>query len=332
MQVRFHGRVAVGGTGFTPLPNALWNIIQEFRVRGTHVKYGAQVPYRLRGAAVRDLSQIFGQGFVPTAIVLKTGTAGSFDGTASTNFDVDVIWTLIFPPQDIPLSDQIVNGALKGPDWAGDLHLEFDAADGTALGTTAANITFSAYGSASGSAQILVSTIRPNMTVPLMNAISPAICFKTYTDLATLLQGANFTGQKIADLNIGKATTRITIKTGTLQTGVSSGVTAYASLSNNIITRAYPALDGKQLKNPYSNKEMIEYENYFMKTNAPTGYQVLDFIEGRNVLSSFPSQGLTSARRFEVDGDITGASNQDGERIQEELLGSPIIMPVPVGS
>jgi hypothetical protein len=332
MQVRFHGRIAVGGTGFSPLVNALWNLIQEFRVYGTHAKYGAQVPYRLRGAMVADYSRIFGQGFLPTATVLKGGVAGTFDGTATTNFDVDVIWTLIFPPGDLPLSDMIVNGALKGPDWAGDLHLAMDTADGTALGTTAGNITFSAYNSASGSPQLLVSLIRPNMTVALMNAISPAICFKTYVTLDQLLQGSNFTGQQIALLNTGKGTTRIILKTGTLQTGATSGVTVYASLSNGIITLAYPALDGKPLKNPYSNLEMREYGNFFYKTDSPTGYQVLDWIEGRNVLSLFPSQGLTAARRFEVDGNIIGAANQGGERIQEELLGSPVILPVPVGN
>jgi len=332
MQVRFHGRIAVGGTGFTPLPNALWNLVQEFRVYGTHAKYGAQVPFRQRGATVRDYSVIFGQGFVPTQYTLKGGVAGTFDGTASTNFDCDFMWTLIFPPGDIPLSDQIVNGALKGPDWAGDLHLAMDTTDGTALGTTAANITFSAYGSASGSPQLLVSLIRPNMTVALMNAIFPAICFKTYTSLDSLLQGSTFTNQQIALLNIGKGTTRVILKSGTLQTGVSTGVEVFASLSDSIITQSYPALDGKPLKNPYSNKEMREYGSFFYKTNSPSGYQVLDWIEGRNVLSAFPSQGLTAARRFEVDGNITGAANQGGERIQEELLGSPVIMPVPVGA
>jgi len=332
MQVKFHGRIATGGTGFTPLTNALWNLIQEFRIRGTHIKYGAQVPYRLRGSTVRDLSVLFGAGFSPTSYVLKGGSAGTFDGTASTNFDCDVIWTLIFPPQNIPLADQIVNGALKGPEWAGDLHLEYDAGDGTSLGTTAGNITFSAYGSGSGSAQISVSLIRPNMTVALMNAITPAICFKTYTDLATVLQGTTFVGQKISDLNIGKGTARVILKSGTLQTSTSTGVAVFASLSQNIITRSFPALDGKPIKNPYSNKEMIEFENLFMNANAPAGYQVLDWIEGDNVLSMFPSQGLTTARRFEIDGDVTAAANQGGERIQEEILGSPVIMPVPVSA
>jgi hypothetical protein len=328
MQIRFHGRIATGGTGFTPLPNALWNLIQECRVYGTHAKYGSQVPYRLRGATIRDYSEIFGAGFAPTAVVLKAGTAGTFDGTASTNFDVDVIWTLIFPPGDIPLADQIVNGAFKGPDWAGDLHLAIDTGDGTSLGTTAANITFSAYNSASGSPQMLVSLIRPNMTVDLMNAISPAICFKTYVSLDTLLQGASFSNNLIAQLNTGKGTTRVILKTGTLKTSVTTGVEVFASLSDGIITLSYPALDGKPLKNPYSNLEMREYGSYFYKHDTPSGYQVLDWIEGRNVLSAFPSQGLTSARRFEVDGNIVGAANQGGERIQEELLGSPVIMPV----
>jgi hypothetical protein len=334
MLVRFHGRITTGVTGFAPLPNALWNLIQEFKVYGTHAKYGAQVPFRLRGASVRDYSQIFGNGFNPFATVLKAGVSGNFDGTASTNFDVDVEWLLIFPPGNLPLADQIVHGALKGPDWAGDLHLEMDTADGTALGTTAANITFTAYGSGSGSPQLLVSTIRPNMTVALMNAISPAICFKSYVSLDTLLQGASnlSSAQQIALLNIGKGTTRIILKTGVLQTGVTTGVEAFASLSDSIITNAAPYLDGKPQKNPYSNLDMKQYESFFMQADLPVGYNVLDFIEGKNILSTYPSQGLTAARRFEVDGTWVGAANQGGERIQEELLGSPIIMPVPVGA
>jgi hypothetical protein len=330
--VRFHGRITTGGTGFTPLINALWNLVQEFRVYGTHAKYGAQVPFRMRGASVRDYAQIFGGGFSPFANVLKAGVAGSFDGTASTAFDVDVEWLLMLPPGGLPLADQIVHGALKGPDWAGDLHLAMDTTDGTALGTTAANITFSAYGSGSGSPQLLVSTIRPAMTVALMNAISPAICFKTYVTLDSVLQGANLANQQIALLNIGKGTTRIILKSGVYQTGTTTGVACFASLSDAIITVAAPYLDGKPVKNPYSNLDTRQYNSYMYTIPAmPSGYQILDFIEGRNVLSAFPSQGLTAARRFEVDGNTVGAANQGGERIQEELLGSPVIMPVPVG-
>lgn len=332
IEVRFHGRIAVGGTGFTPLPNALWNLIQEARVYGTHAKYGSQVPYRLRGGAIHDLALNWGRsGYTPFSRVFKGGTlnAAGFDGTASTNYDVDFIWPLFLGPLGVPLSDSILYGALKGPDWAGDLHLAVDCTDGTALGTTAANITFSAYGSSSGSAQLLVSLVRPCMTVNLQNAVSPAICFKTYRDLATVLQGPTLVGQKISDLNIGKGTLRTILRTGTLQTGTSTGVIAMASYSDSIITRSFPSLDGKPLKNPYSNCETKEWENFALGNNAPTGYQIHDWIEGGNIHSLFRSQTLTAARRFEVDGDVTGASNQGGEEIQEETLGTPVIAPVP---
>ena len=119
LTIRFHGRIAVGGSAFTPLTNALWNLLTEVRLKGTHTKYGAQMPIRLRGAAIRDLSQIFGRGgYTPKSVVLETGTLGTFDGSASTNFDCDVEWLLPIPPQGIPLSDQILY-AIKGPDWAG---------------------------------------------------------------------------------------------------------------------------------------------------------------------------------------------------------------------
>jgi hypothetical protein len=326
--VTFVGRLSVT-SGFTPLTNALWNLFQEFRVKGTHSVYGSQVLFRERGATCRDMGAIYGRGgYVPSAWILKGGSVGPFDGTASTAFDVRVEFLLPFPVQGIPLPDQILWGAVKGPDWSGDLHLEWDGVDGTALGSTGANVAISAYGSNSGSAQVLVSTIRPAMTVALQNAISPALTFKSYRDLATVLQGATVTGQKITDLNIGKNTARVILRTGTLQTSVSAGVVVMASLSDNIITRAYPALDGKQIKNPYSNKETKEFENYCLGANQPAGYSVLDWIEGGNIHSMFRSQSLTSSRRFEIDGDVTGASNQGGEEIQEEILGKPVILPV----
>jgi hypothetical protein len=326
--IRFHGRIAVGGTAFTPLVNALWNLLQEVRLKGTHTKYGAQTPVRLRGAAIRDLSSIFGRGgYVPFSKVFKTGTLGTFDGAASTNYDVDVEWLLPIPPQGIPLADQILY-AVKGPEWAGDLHLEFDTGDGTSLGTTSGNITFSAYNSGSSSPQISVSLIRPCMTVALMNAITPGITFKTYRDLASILQAATFTGQKISDLNVGKGTTRLIQRTGTLQTSVSAGVNVMSAYSDSIITRAFPSLDGKPLKNPYSIFETKDYEAYALGNALPLGYAIHDWIEGGNVHSMFQSQSLTAARRFELDGDVTAASNQGGELIQEEILGSPVILPV----
>lgn len=329
--VRFHGRLTVT-SGFTPIINALWNLMQEFRVSGTHVQYGSQVPYRLRGATVRDLAQIWGRGgYTPYSKIFKAGTiVPAFDGAASTAYDVDVVWPLFLAPLGVPFADSIIYGALKGPDWAGDLHLAMDCVDATSLGTTAGNVAFSAYGSGSGSPQILVSLTRPCMTVDLMNAISPAICFKTYRDLATVLQGPTIVGQKITDLNIGKGTLRSILRTGTLQTSVSTGVIAMASLSDSIVTRSYPALDGKPIKNPFSNQETKEWENFALGNNSQVGYQIHDWIEGGNVHSMFRSQTLTAARRFEIDGDVTGAANQGGEEIQEEILGTAVISPVSV--
>jgi hypothetical protein len=327
--VQLHLRIQVGGTAFTPLVNAIANLIQELRVYGTHTRYGAQVPVRMRGQSLWDLSAQFAKAYQPQFYVNGV-RGGSFAGAANTNYDVDMFLVVPFPTQGIPLADQILNGALKGPDWAGDLHVAMDIGDGTSLGTTAGNITISAFGSNSGNGQILLSLIRPNLgTMPdgtaIQSLITPSICFKTYKAIDAILQGSNLVGQKISDLNVGKKMARIIVKTGVQQTSTSAGVLVYASLSDAIITRAFPALDGKNIKNPYNSASTRELEFYFREAVPVKGYNIIDWIEGGNIQSAFPSQGLTSSRRWELDGDVTAASNQIGEVMMEELLGDPIL-------
>jgi hypothetical protein len=327
--IQLHLRIQVGGASFTPLVNAIANLIQELRVYGTHTRYGAQVPLRMRGQSLWDLSAQFAEAYQPQVYVNGV-RGGSFAGTANTNYDVDLFLIVPFAPQGIPLADQILNGSIKGPDWAGDLHVALDAGDGTSLGTTAGNITISAFGSNSGSGQVLLSLIRPNLGTfpdgtPIQNLITPSICFKTYKALDAVLQGSNLVGQKISDLNTGKAMTRIIVKTGVQQTSTTSGVLVFASLSDAIITRAFPTLDGKNIKNPYNSASTREVEMYFRKAAPVKGYNIIDWIEGGNVQSKFPSQGLTAARRWQLEGDVTAASNQIGEVIMEELLGDPVL-------
>ena len=70
-------------------------------------------------------------------------------------------------------------------------------------------------------------------------------------------------------------------------------MSAYA---DTIITRSFPSLDGKPLKNPYSAIETKDYENYALGVAIPTGYLVHDWIEGGNIHSMFQSQGLRRPR------------------------------------
>jgi hypothetical protein len=324
---RFHGRITVGGTAFTPIPDALRYILQEIRVYGSHSQFGAQTPIKIRAKTMSDVNKIYRISYTPRDRIFKNGSAGVFDGAANAYYDVDVFWTLpLFPlPMGLNLATLY---SLKGPDWAGNLFVNTDTADGSAFGTTPGNVTFSSYGSNSGSAQVLCSVIRPLVSVDLMNRISPGIPFKSYLIEDNVVQGSSFTNQAIVQtLNIGKRYCSTTTQSGVLQTGLSGGVRAYASFSDYIVSRQMVSLDGKVLVNPYSGLDEQEFDSWLGNLPLLTGYNASSFIrEAGNPDSGFPAETLTAARRFSLYGDVTAANNQGCEVLQDEVLGTPQVL------
>ena len=324
--IHFRGRIAIGTAALTALTvDPLRNLIQEIRVSGTHTTFGAAVPFRIRAKTQNDINRIYGINYAPRDKVLKGGAAGTFDGTVA-NFDVDVFWQVPLFPVPTPLQIAPLY-SLKGPDWAGNLFVEFDTADGTVLGTYGAGttVTFTAYGVATGSPTVYVDVIRPLVTAALMNKISPAIPYRSYRPLDTVMQGASFTLGKIADLNIGKKFVSFHLETGALQAATSAGTRAYSAMSDGIVTRAVASLDGKFLALPSSALSQQESDSLMGGQTLQTGYNVYNFCrETGNPDTAFPAETLTAARRFEVDGDVTAAAAQGAELVQDELLGSPL--------
>jgi hypothetical protein len=133
-------------------------------------------------------------------------------------------------------------------------------------------------------------------------------------------------------LTVGKDTARIFIKTGTLQSSLSSGIVAYGSLSDQEITRTFIALDNRQLRFQNSNADSVlqDYCGRLYGRINPIGYKMIDFIDqmggSANPKACFPSSKLTAARKFEVDADVTAAANQIGEVVQEMILGRPALL------
>jgi hypothetical protein len=325
---RFHGRLTVT-SGFTPISDAVRYLLQEMRVYGTHAQFGAQTPIKIRAKTMSDLNKIYQIAYSPRDRVFKNGTlnAAGFDGTASATYDCDIFWTM--PTFALPMSLNLaVLYSLKGPDWPGNLFVSFDTADATALGTTAGNVAFSAYGSSSGTPTVYCSVVRPNITVDLMNRISPGITFKSYLIEDSIVQGNSFTNQPIEkSLNIGKRYCAATTQAGILQTGTSAGVRAYSAFSDFIVTRQMLSLDGKFLVMPYLGLDSQEYESWIGDNVLLTGYSPSNFIrESGNPDSGFPAETLTAARRWSLAGDVTAASNQGCELVQDEVLGTPQVL------
>jgi hypothetical protein len=318
----FHwrGRIAIANANIAALTvDSLGELLQEIRILGTHSQFAAQTPIKTRGSLVRALNGIYRIAYVPRDIQVPawTGVVG--------NFDLDVFTLLPVFPMPIPLN-LVPLYSLKGPDWAGNLYVEVDCGDATALGGIVANTTFSAYGAAGGNPTLSVSVIRPSLTVDLMNRIAPAIPFKSYKLLDNVVTGATFAGQKIADLNTGKRLSSVHTRSGVLFAALTAGQRAYAALSDAVVTRIYPSLDGKAPTTPAFGSEISEWDSWLGAAVLPVGFNTWNYQrESANPDSAFPAETLTSARRFELDGDVTAAAGQGAELMQDEILGTPSI-------
>jgi len=327
--LHWNGRVTVSGGGIAALTvDSLGQLIQEIRLYGQHAVYGNIRPIVIRGGLVRALNRIFRFNYVPrdqasAANSAAWGAAGA--AQAAGHYDFDIFWTLPLFPQPMSLSLAPMY-SLKGPDWAGNLFLEADCGDFSVLGGTGATVAFSAYGSGAGNPTLYVSVMRPNIGVSTMNRLSPAISFKSYKLLDAILQGPTFSNNLITTLNIGKKMAMVMTECGVPFAGLSANMRAYASMSDAMLTRLMVGLDGKELVQISSGFDEQEWSQWLGGNIMPVGYNEYSFMrESGNPDSAFPAETLTAARRFEIDGDVSGANDQIGVLLQEEILGSPAL-------
>lgn len=322
----------------TLLGTPLFALIQQFTLRGQHLRYGAQTPFLMRGESAAELMAIMNPNWVPRFSLSINGAAvvqgQALSNTAAATNDFDFVLPIPLFPFDLSPSDQTFY-SLHGPDWPGNLYFDILFADQTALGVTTAQATFSAFGSGAGSPSLDILSERPLVSKDLASKIRPAVTFRihNFSQPTSAVTGTSGAGVKLADLTVGKDTTRIFVKAGAAQAGTSAGVTAYASLSDTIITRTFISLDNRQLRfqNANADSVMQDYMGRMYGRSIPVGYRVWDFISGTgtgtaNPKAAFQSSQLTAARKFEIDGDVTAAGNQLAEIVQEMILGRPALL------
>jgi len=330
-------------TGPALLGTGLFALVQQFTLRGQHLRYGAQTPIIMRGETAAEWMALMNPNWVPrfsnsvNAGALTQGAALSNAANATNDFDF-VLPIPLFP-YDLSPSDQTFY-SLHGPDWPGNLYFDVNFADATALGSTLAQQAAgspSAFGSAAGTPSMDILSERPLVSKDLASKVRPGVTFRVQNinqPTVAVSTGAATAGVKIADLTVGKDTTRIFVKVGTSLAATSAGVVVYGTLSDTIITRTVVAMDNRQLRfqNANANSVMQDYMGRMYGRTIPTGYIMLDFISGigtgtGNAKAAFQSSQLTAARKFEVDGDIgvVGAT-QIAEVIQEMVLGRPALL------
>ena len=345
LDFHFRGRITNGGTGPTLRTgpsllgsnnsNIVFSLLQQITIRGQHLKYGSQVVFQMRGEAAAEFLALVLPNYIPQYSVSANGGAltrfGALTTTLAQTNDIDFVLPVPLYPPDLSAADSVMY-CIHGPDWPGNLYVDILCADGTALATANAPVLFSAFGSGTGSPSIDILSERPLLGKDYMASIRGAITFRiTFTTQPTAtVQSGGGSGVKLSDLQVGKDTARIFLKTGVQGAGESAQVVAYGSLSDLITTRTIIALDSRGLRFQNTNGDPVlqDYMGRCYGRFIPPGYRTIDFISNTgsgpaNPKSAFGSSQLTAARKFELDSDVVSAANQIAEVVQEMTLGAP---------
>lgn len=326
LALHWSGRIAVGAATFTLTPDSVFNLYNEIRLRGTHTRLGPWTPARVRGAQIYKLLKNGSANYAPS-ILGATGLGGS----ASTNYDIDAFLFIPVFPWGIP-ANMMPQYSIKGPEFPGNLKLEIDGGDGTSLGSTAANITFSAKGGSTGKPQINVYQVRPLLGKdsagnPWQDRIVPAVPSVSYDTPDNVVQGANITNNKIFDLPTDRQISSLELLVGSAQAGLSSGLRVFGSYSDSILSNAFVSLDDHQVGNQQSIFVQKEWNALYNGRNLDTGVSFLDYVkQSANPDSAFKAIGLTAARRYSLKGTLTGGANQVMDLLEWGFVGSPSIL------
>jgi hypothetical protein len=315
--------------------NVLFSLFQQVTVRGQHLKYGSQTIFQMRGEAIAEFLALLLPNYIPQYSVSANGGAltrfGALSVTLAQTNDIDLVLPIPLYPPDLSAVDAVMY-CVHGPDWPGNLFLDVLFADGTALATANPPVLFSAFGSGTGSGTVDILTERPLLGKDYMSSIRGAITYRivfSQQPTAAVSAGGG-AGIKISDLQVGKDTTRIWLKTGTQGANESAQVIAYGALSDLITTRTFFSLDSRGLRFQNANGDPV-FQDYMARQYGrfvPPGYRMWDFISNTgngpaNPKTAFGSSQLTAARKYELDADTTAAANQIAEVVQEMVLGAP---------
>lgn len=309
------------------LGTQVFGLIQQVTVRGQHLRYGAQTPFQMRGETIAELLALTIPNYVPQFTVNGV-RGGALSTVAAATNDVEFVLPIPMIPLDVAPGDMAFY-ALHGPDWPGNLYIDVQCNDGTAV-ATANPPTVGIFGGGAGSGLIEIHSERPLVGKEFMARIRPAVTFHVQNfsqPTATVASGGG-TGVKLADLVVGKDTTRIFLKTGTQAAGSSAGVVVYGSLLDTVVTRFFFSLDNRQLRFQTRDAVLQDYMARTYGRTIPVGYKILDFVSNpgtgpANPKASFPSSKLTAARQYQANGDVTSAAGQIAEVVQEMVLGAP---------
>jgi len=333
----WQGRIAVTVANMTSVfPESLQNLIQTFKLTGTHAAFKALTPINLTGADSFALPKLFkprgGTTYVNTARVENLDIPAGFPAgtgflgtTAASPSDVEIHYDIPLTPV-LPVATKVslVPFLYQQKDWGDTLQVFLTFADQTALGAVGgATVAFTGFGSGAGNPNLFLFT-NYEILGALAESVSSAVVIRNTQNIPQAnITGAASTLQRLQLLQKQK-TTNILLKSGLLAAGTSAGVTVYSALSDLVFQQTQVVVDNKPIRNNFLNAAYKEYQAYSFDARWPQGYLAFSFLDSMNPLTAYPADQLAGGSVFELDSQVlTGNAANFAEVIQEQYLGVP---------
>ncbi len=318
------------------LADAPYGLIDRLIVKGYHrLRQSQEEVINLRGSDLRELGYVYTTGDLQvTPNTLAAGNEGrvtpNLSLAADATNDVDFVVDVPFVPMQMPLSEQI-NWLLDAPNYD-NLQLQINWSDeNNVFSGQGAAIAFTAYGSATGSPTISVTRLF-SMDTDMFRGFVPGRLWRYFIETRSGVIVSGGAQQRLFDIPRGNRIRSLMFKTGTLNTGVSSGNTAFATLSNTILASMYAYRGTNKLFRRYNLYRDIQQEvvsAYGIGRGYTPGYALMDFAKHGNLQEVFDATGLIIGDTGNIDcfiqADITGAANQAAVMVIEELRGKPVV-------
>lgn len=329
----WRGRVVIGVANYTAVAaEAPATIISRIRLTGTHSRFGSLTPLDISGASAFAWPRLFRlrscsdyiNGVRQPDPDVPYGMTGATFGNIGT-YDLEIHYDIpLVPVLGIGSKIQTIPFMFMDKDWGDTLQLQLFFGDQTSFGTPAGGttVTFTAYGSASGSPQV---TIFQNFELlgPLSNSVNPGVVLRNEQTITAPLSAVANNVRLI--LLQKQKTTNIVVKTGTLLTGSNAGVSVFGTLRDDMLDLTQPIVDNKPIRNNFNNFASKEYAGFAFNTILPGGYLNFTFVDSQNPLTYYRGDLLAGASTFELDSNVVvSPANAAASIIQEQVIGEPV--------
>ena len=337
LEGRATNAVALNATGLRA--DAPFSLLQNVTISGYHRVRGQNEQFiNLRGVDLYNLNRFYWNAvpymepsngwpqFTPQISIVNGDTN-----------DFRIAYYIPFAPMRIPVNSQM-GWILDAPNYDR-LQLQITFGDGTALftgGVAAGNVTFSQFGSATGSPRCRVIGQFALGGQQIYGYI-PARTWRYFTEITGSQMTTTSTNQRLFNIPRGNKIRALLTKTGTKSTDATAGIDVYDTVSDDILDtlliqrglnksiRIYP---------DYRTPKFEVQQAYGMY--GQTGYGLIDFAQRGRLAEALDTVGLVAGPSGDTDlyyqANVTGAANQAALFLIEELRGIPRNIALPPGN